>query len=309
MNKEFSHQPVLVGQVINQLNLNDKKKLIIDATLGLGGHSKQILENCPKCSLIGIDQDDQALISSAKRLGKYKDRIRIIKGNFSNINQLIDERVDGILFDLGLSSMQIDDSSRGFSFNKEAELDMRMDKSSKLTAQQVINNYSVNKLTAIIRKYGEEKWAKKIAINIDRVRKREQIETTVQLAEIIRNSIPRKYWPKNIDPTTKTFQAIRIEVNDELNNLKKGLDQGFKLLKKGGRVVVISFHSLEDRIVKNKFKDWVKECVCPPDYPICKCEKEKQIKILTKKPIRADKKEVELNPRASSAKLRACEKI
>jgi len=177
------------------------------------------------------------------------------------------------------------------------------------TAKRVINNYSEERLTRIIRKYGEERWAKRISREISRARKNREISTTTQLAGIIRRAIPRKKWPRKIDPATKTFQAIRIEVNDELRNIGQGLDQALKILSKGGRILVISYHSLEDRIVKRKFRYWAKDCICPPDFPVCRCNKKKEVEILTKKPIRPTKKEVELNPRSRSAKLRAIEKI
>ncbi len=308
MNNKYQHIPVLEDRVIKFLKPADNK-VVVDATLGLGGHALSILKKCSNCQIIGIDQDKQALKLAQKNLAEYQNRITLKQGNFVHLDELVNKKVDGVIFDLGLSSMQLDKDNRGFSFRKKAKLDMRMNQNQTKAAQDVINNYSVDKLTEIIRNYGEERWAKKIALNINETRKEGKIKTTDQLARIIRSSIPKKFWPKKIDPSTRTFQAIRIEVNDELKNLEKGLDVAIRLLKKGGRVVVISFHSLEDRIVKNKFKDWAKDCVCPPDYPICKCDKEKQVKILTKKPIRASKKEIELNPRSRSAKLRACEKI
>jgi 16S rRNA (cytosine1402-N4)-methyltransferase len=307
MNK-FSHQPVLVDKVIKCLNLKGNS-VLVDATIGLGGHSLAILNSCLDCKIIGIDRDKQALNIASKKLISFKNRVVLKPGNFTELKSLVNQKVDGILFDLGISSMQLDKRERGFSFDKKAKLDMRMNNESKLTAEKIVNSYSANHLTKIIGEYGEERWAKRIAENIVKARKDQKIETTTELAEIVRSTIPKKNWPKKIDPATKTFQAIRIEVNDELNNLKIGLDKALEILKPKGRIVVISFHSLEDRIVKNKFKYWAKDCICPPDYPICKCNKQKQVKILTQRPIRADRKELENNPRAKSAKLRVAEKL
>ncbi len=302
------HISVLDKEIIEYFEL-DKNRTIVDATVGLGGHTRIILEYCDNFKVIGIDQDKDALNYASRNLINYRDRVILKHGNFSNLASLVKKPVDGVLFDLGVSSMQLDNKERGFSFNKEAKLDMRMNREQELTAKKVINSYPASKLVEIIKEYGEERWANKIAERIVQTRKLDSIETTKELADIVRSTIPKKFWPKNIEPATKTFQAIRIEVNQELDNLKEGLDQALKILKPRGRVVVISFHSLEDRIVKNKFKYWAKDCICPPDYPICKCDKEKEVKILTKKPIRANQEEIENNPRARSAKLRACEKI
>jgi len=340
---KYNHIPVLAEQVARYIK-PVKNKTIIDATVGLGGHSLAILKRWPDCQIIGIDRDNTALKIAKQKLVRFRSRIKLIPGDFANLEKLVNNKsqelfhdreiilgnqrfqkkrlkssqleIGGILFDLGISSFQLDQAGRGFSFKKAGWLDMRMDRPTiknqdpkAKTAKRVINNYSEERLTRIIRKYGEERWAKRISREISRARKNREISTTTQLAGIIRRAIPRKKWPRKIDPATKTFQAIRIEVNDELRNIGQGLDQALKILSKGGRILVISYHSLEDRIVKRKFRYWAKDCICPPDFPVCRCNKKKEVEILTKKPIRPTKKEVELNPRSRSAKLRAIEKI
>ncbi len=301
----YTHKPVLKEEALNFLDPK-KGQTIIDATVGLGGHSLYLLKKVDGLKIIGVDKDRQALKAAKENLEPFQDRVDLIKGNFVNLSKLINKTVAGVLLDLGVSSMQLDKAERGFAFSKNAQLDMRMDKDKKLTAKEIVNTYSGKNLEKILKEYGEERWTKKI---VQKILQERPIKTTKKLAAVVQRAIPAKYQSNRIHPATRTFQAIRIEVNDELSKLKEGLKESFKILKKEGKLVVISYHSLEDRIVKNYFRYLETDCVCPEDYPICKCDKKQETKILTKKPITASKKEVENNPRSRSAKLRAIEKI
>lgn len=304
------HIPVLYYETIENL-ITDKNGVYLDCTLGGGGHSEGILKNISdKGMLISIDQDEQAIKFASKRLEPYKNRWKVYKDNFQNLDSVLymagKYQVDGILMDIGVSSTQLDDETRGFSYRFDTRLDMRMDKSSPLSAYEVVNEYPEEKLSKIIYEYGEERFARKIARFICEERDKKKIETTGELVEIIRRAYTGKTQKH---PAKKTFQAIRIEVNKELEVLEVAIEKAVKCLKKGGRLAIITFHSLEDRIVKNKFKELEKGCTCPPELPVCICGKKPQVKVLTKKPICAGENELEYNNRAHSAKLRIVEKI
>ncbi|WP_041644481.1 16S rRNA (cytosine(1402)-N(4))-methyltransferase RsmH [Mahella australiensis] len=307
------HKPVLVEEVMQYMSCR-KGGIYIDGTIGGGGHA---LEICRRIDgdglLIGIDKDDEALAHAAETLKEYSSCVRLIKGDFRYMKALVNgievNEVDGVLLDLGVSSHQLDDAGRGFSYNAEAVLDMRMDKQQLLTAKDVVNTYDEKRLYEIIKDYGEERWAKRIASFIVKERQRYPIETTGQLVEVIKRAIPAAARREGPHPARRTFQAIRIEVNDELNSIKEGLIQAMDCLKPGGRLCVISFHSLEDRLVKDTFRRWQNPCTCPPDTPLCVCGNKPVAAIVTKKPVIATPDEVESNPRARSAKLRVCEKL
>lgn len=305
---EFFHIPVLLNEVLDGLEI-DQKGIYVDCTLGGAGHSLEIVKRLSSGLLIGFDQDKIAIKAAKEKLTNYNTLI--INSNFSNIKKELQEHgvneVDGILMDLGVSSHQLDTAERGFSYHENAPLDMRMSNEG-LSAFDVVNEYSEQDLARILFEYGEEKYSRSIARAIVKQRQENQIETTLELAEIIKNNVPISYR-KAKNPAKKSFQAIRIEVNRELEVLKIGLNDSFKLLKKGGRMVIITFHSLEDRIVKNTFNDWSKGCTCPSGFPICVCgNKPKAVKI-TRKPIVASESELAQNNRSRSAKLRVIEKI
>jgi len=309
---DFSHIPVLPKETLDLLNIKPGG-IYIDGTLGGAGHSSMIAEKMqPGGMLIGIDQDDNAIKSATERLKPF-DGVVIVKDNFSNIEEVTAklgiEKVDGILLDIGVSSHQIDEGERGFSYMTDGPLDMRMDSSSSLTAEIVVNTYSEEKLVKILREYGEEKWAVRIVKFICEYRKDKPFSSTKELADIINKAIPRAAQEDKSHPAKRTFQAIRIEVNNELGVLKKALEDGTKLLLPGGRFVIITFHSLEDRIVKSWFNQMEKPCTCPPKFPICVCGKKPQLKIITRKPITASEEELKVNIRSKSAKLRGAEKL
>ena len=289
--------------------------LYVDATFGGGGHSLAILEACAEARLIAIDRDFDAIERGEKILAPYGDRAKLIKGNFREISDLLGnlglegQVADGILADIGLSSFQLDSGERGFSFQKEARLDMRMDRADELSAYELVNELSAKELEQIFSKYGEERFSRRIARRIVRQREDNPIETTTRLREVILEAIPAKFQREKIDPATRVFQALRIKVNDELASLSEFLDGAVSALKPGARLVIITFHSLEDRIVKRKFRELAKECVCPPRMPRCICDHEKQVEDLTRKPLMATDEEIERNPRARSARLRAVEKV
>lgn len=304
------HIPVLFYETIEQL-ITDKDGVYLDCTLGGGGHSEGILKNLSeKGNLISMDQDEEAIEFASKRLEPYKNRWRVFKDNFEHLDTVLymagNNEVDGILMDIGVSSTQLDDEDRGFSYRFDTKLDMRMDKSSKLSAYEVVNDYPEEKLSKIIYEYGEERFARRIARNICEARKEKKIETTGELVELIRRSYSGKTQKH---PAKKTFQAIRIEVNRELEVLEIAIEKAVKCLKKGGRLAIITFHSLEDRIVKNKFRELEKGCTCPPELLVCVCGKKPSVKVITRKPICATGDELEYNNRAHSAKLRVVEKI
>lgn len=287
--------------------------IYVDCTLGGGGHSKEIASRLTTGRLIAIDKDEDAIMAAAERLYGYKERITIVHDDFKNFRHILDglkiDKVDGILADLGVSSYQIDNEERGFSYIKDAPLDMRMDRSQYLSAFNVVNEYTVNELTKIIAAYGEERYARKIAENIVQYRENKSIRTTGQLAEIVEKSIPAKFRWKYGNPCKRTFQAIRIEVNGELEYLDAAIIDMVNSLKSGGRMCVITFHSLEDRIVKQRFKEFFTDCVCDKSLPQCVCGKKREIKILTPKPVTAGEEELGNNSRAECAKLRIIEKI
>ena len=309
---EFSHVPVLLREVLEGLNLGNDK-IYVDCTIGGAGHSEKILENTKNSMLIGIDQDEDAILASSKRLEKYKSRVKIVRSNFANIKNVLAslniEKVDGILADLGVSSHQIDTASRGFSFRFDGDLDMRMDMSQSLSAKNVVNEYSEENLKRIFKDFGEEKFASSIARKIVNERKKEPIVTTKQLEKIILSAVPRYKGNDGASNVQRTFQAIRIEVNHELDILENFIRDAESVLSPGGRLVIITFHSLEDRIVKQTFKDLATGCICPSDFPVCVCGRKPKVKIVTPHPITATTEELETNRRSASAKLRVIEKL
>ena len=304
---EIKHKSVLLDECIDNLLLKSDS-VIVDCTLGYGGHSSEILKRINKGFLFAFDQDSDAIKSSFDRLSSINSNFEIINSNFVNIKKELEKRnitkVDGILYDLGVSSPQLDEKDRGFSFHQDARLDMRMDKNQSLSAYEVVNNYSYQELVNILYKYGEEKYATSIARGIVNCR---PIETTLELTEVIKNNVPEKYRREK-HPARKTFQAIRIEVNDELNVFEKSLKDALELINVGGRICVITFHSLEDRAVKQAFSDAEGKCTCPKDLPYCICNYKSYGKIVNKKPIVSTEEELKENSRAQSAKLRIFER-
>lgn len=307
---EFSHIPVLFNETIDLLNIKPDGTYV-DGTAGGGGHSEAILKRLTTGRLISIDQDPDAINAVTARLSKYKNSI-IVESNFSKIDEVLEnldiEKVDGVLLDIGVSSHQFDDAERGFSYNKDAKLDMRMSQKG-LSAYDIINTYDIKEIERILREYGEEKFYKKIAKKIVETRELQKIDTTIELSEIVKSALPAVAKRGPGHPAKKTFQALRIAVNDELNNLSLGLDKAFESLEIGGILAVITFHSLEDRIVKHKMASWCKGCVCPSDFPVCVCGQTPKAKLINRKPIEASKEELEFNNRSRSAKLRGCVKL
>lgn len=308
---EFSHISVLLHETVDSLNVKPDG-IYVDCTLGGAGHTSLILSKLnANGRVIGIDRDDDALENA--RLKVNDNRLITVKDNFENIASAVEyagfDKVDGILMDLGVSSHQLDVAERGFSYIKDAPLDMRMDRQSQLTAYEVVNNYSEYELAKILRDYGEEKFANKIASRICASRNTSPIKSTLELSEIITSAIPQKFRYEGGNPAKRSFQAIRIEVNGELDCIPKAIESGAELLNSGGRMAIISFHSLEDRLVKNGFQKLERPCTCPNDFPICVCGKKQIAKIITKKPILPSEEELENNSRSHSAKLRVCEKI
>lgn len=311
---EFEHKPVLLQECIDSLNI-DKDGTYIDGTLGGAGHSSEIIKRLDKGTLIGIDQDQKAIETAGERLGRLKRDagLILINGNFRNMRMLAAqhgiEAVDGILLDIGVSSYQLDEAERGFSYQQDAPLDMRMDRTRSLDAAEIVNTYDEKAIRKIITDYGEENWAARIAAFITEARKEKRIETTGQLVDIIKAAIPAQARREGPHPAKRTFQALRIAVNDELAALEDAVEDAVRLLKPGGRLSIITFHSLEDRIVKNEFQKREKPCTCPPSFPVCVCGKKPELKVLTRKPILPSEKEVEENPRSRSAKLRTAMKL
>ncbi|MCR5703460.1 MAG: 16S rRNA (cytosine(1402)-N(4))-methyltransferase RsmH [Eubacterium sp.] len=308
---DFKHISVLLDETIDGLNINPDG-IYVDGTLGGGGHSYEICKRLSEQGrLIGIDQDGDALEAARNRLSEFEDRITLVRSNYCEIETILKdlgvEKVDGIVLDLGVSSYQLDNLERGFSYKSDAPLDMRMDQRQVLTAKNIVNEYSEGELYRIIRDYGEDRFAKNIAKHICNVRKDKPIETTQELGEVIKAAVPMKFQ-KNGHPAKKTFQAIRIEVNKELSVLRESLDAMIEHLNPGGRICVITFHSLEDRIVKTKFRENENPCTCPPDFPVCVCGKESKGKVVTRKPIIPSEEEIERNKRAKSSKLRIFER-
>lgn len=307
---EYSHKSVLLKETIEYLNIKPEG-IYVDGTLGGGGHSEEILKRLTTGKLIAIDRDLDAIKASKERLKNYKN-VEYINDNFKNIKGILKsldiDKVDGILLDLGVSSYQLEEVERGFSYMKNAPLDMRMDKSSPLSAYDVVNRYSQQELERVIREYGEEKWASRIAKFIAKEREKGEIKTTFQLVEIIKNAIPASARREGPHPAKRTFQAIRIEVNQELKGLDKAIEDMVEVLRGKGRIAIITFHSLEDRIVKNTFKKLENPCTCPHNMP-CTCGKKPVVRIITKKPVLPSKEEIETNSRSRSAKLRVAEKL
>ena len=309
----FNHKSVMLGECIENLDIKPDG-IYVDGTLGGGGHSLEIVKRLTgNGRLIAIDKDEEALMYASGVLKEYKSKITFVHDDYKNMPEILDslgiESIDGILLDLGVSSYQLDNRERGFSYNGDADLDMRMDRTQYLTAFNVVNEYNESELARVIWEYGEERYSRQIARNICRIRETESIATTMQLAKIVEASIPAANRWKGGNPSKRTFQAIRIEVNGELRGLGDALEKMTLRLKKGGRICVITFHSLEDRIAKTVFKELERSCVCPPGQPICTCNKRQEVKLINKKPLVAQEEELENNSRAQSAKLRVAERI
>ncbi len=307
---EFNHYSVLLNETITELNIRPDG-IYVDGTLGGGGHSLEIVKRLDNGHLYGIDQDDAAIEAATLRLQEYSDKVTIIRNNYCNAREALLQQgvtgVDGIVLDLGVSSYQLDTEERGFSYRFDAPLDMRMDRRQGLTARDIVNHYSEQELYRIIRDYGEDKFAKNIAKHIVRAREEKPVETTFELNEIIKAAIPAK-MRQNGHPSKQTFQAIRIECNSELEVLRNSLDAFIDLLNPGGRICIITFHSLEDRIVKTAFKKYQNPCTCPPEFPVCVCGQKSKGRVPGKNPILPGKEELEINSRSKSAKLRVFEK-
>lgn len=308
----FQHVPVLLHEAIEGLNIKEDG-IYVDCTLGGGGHSRAILDRLHGGTLISIDQDDRALAEAKNKLTSLENVVHIVKSNFVRLGEILDQlnikQVDGVLFDLGVSSPQLDEAERGFSYQHDAPLDMRMDQSGDLTAEMVVNEWDEEEIARILHLYGEEKFARKIAKHIVEKRKYSPIKTTVQLAEIIKEAIPAFARRTGGHPAKRSFQAIRIAVNRELEVFEKALNIAIDRLAPKGRVAVITFHSLEDRIAKETFLAHSAKCTCPPDFPVCVCGNQAELKVITRKPIVPSEEELEHNRRARSAKLRIAEKI
>ncbi len=309
---EFSHKSVLLDECLDGLCIRPDG-IYLDGTLGGAGHSLEIARRLTTGRLIGVDRDTAALEAAGARLSPYMDRVTLVHGNFRELERILDDleisAVDGMLFDLGVSSPQLDDGARGFSYMADAPLDMRMNREDRLTAWEVVNQWPREELRRILYEYGEERYAPQIAAAIDRRRQTEPIETTLELVDVIRSAMPPQALREKQHPAKRSFQAIRIAVNDELGAVREMMETAIPRLKPGGRLTVITFHSLEDRIVKSAMNAAAKGCTCPPDFPVCVCGKKPQVRVITRKPITSGQKELTENPRARSAKLRICEKI
>ena len=308
----FGHKPVLLDECLTALDIKPDG-CYVDGTLGRAGHSLEIVRRLTTGRLIGIDRDDAALDAAKERLAPYMDRVTLVHSNFDRLGEILRELepdgVDGMLFDLGVSSPQLDDAGRGFSYMHDAPLDMRMDRTSGLTAREVVNSWSYEELRRILFEYGEERYAPAIASAICRRREEREIETTLELAELIRSAMPAKALREKQHPAKRSFQAIRIAVNGELDALPPMLRAAADGLKTGGRLAVISFHSLEDRIIKRTMQELATGCTCPPEFPVCVCGKKPKMKLVTRKPVVSGPAELAYNPRARSAKLRVAEKL
>ncbi len=309
---EFSHKPVLLRETIEGLSIKPGG-IYLDGTIGGGGHSYEIAKRLTEGGkLIGTDRDEEALEAAKIRLSEFSDRVTIVHRNYGEFREVMEElgieKLDGILLDLGVSSHQFDDMSRGFSYREDAPLDMRMDRREKMTAADIVNGYTEQELYRVIRDYGEEPFAKNIAKHIAVMREQEPVTTTFQLVECIKRAIPAKIREKGGHPAKRTFQALRIELNQELRVLENSLSEMVDALAPGGRIAIITFHSLEDRIVKNAFRTAENPCICPPDFPVCVCGRKSKGKVITRKPITAAAEELAENPRAHSAKLRIFER-
>ena len=310
---EFQHKSVLLQECIDALNIRPDG-IYLDGTLGGAGHSSQIARRLTEGGrLIGVDRDRTALAAAKERLAPYADRVTLVHSNFAEIDAILDSlgipAVDGMLFDLGVSSPQLDDASRGFSYMADAPLDMRMDKDDALTAGEVVNTWPQGELRRILYDYGEERYAAQIAAAICRAREKAPVETTLELVDIIRPAMPAQALREKQHPAKRSFQAIRIAVNDELGAVSRMMQAAVGRLNPGGRLAVITFHSLEDRIVKSEMQQAARGCTCPPEFPVCVCGKKPLVKLVTRKPIVSGPAELEKNPRARSAKLRVAEKL
>ena len=308
----YTHKPVLLEECIQALAIRPDG-IYLDGTLGRAGHSWEIARRLTSGRLICVDRDQAALDAAEERLAPWRDKVELVHSNFCELDAILDglklDRVDGMLFDLGVSSPQLDDPSRGFSYMADAPLDMRMDKTDTLTARTVVNEWPQEELRRILWQYGEERYASAIAGAIVRARDKGEIATTLQLVDVLRSAMPAAALREKQHPAKRTFQAIRIAVNDELTAVDKMVRAAVPRLNAGGRLAVISFHSLEDRIVKNALAEFAKGCTCPPDFPVCVCGKKPQVKLVNRKPIVSGPAELEENPRARSAKLRVAEKL
>lgn len=309
---EFKHKSVLLYETVDQLNIKPDG-IYVDGTLGGGGHSYEIASRLSdKGRLIGIDQDEDAIKAASERLKPFMDRVTIVRNNYCNMDKVLDElsidKVDGIMLDLGVSSYQLDTAERGFTYNVDAKLDMRMDQRQEVTARDIVNDYSEYDLYRIIRDYGEDRFAKNIAKHIVAARQKKPIETTFELNEIIKAAIPMKVRATGGHPSKRTYQAIRIELNRELEVLENSIDMMTDRLNKEGRLCIITFHSLEDRIVKVRYKNNENPCTCPPSFPTCVCGKKSKGKVITRKPIIPSEEELEENSRSKSSKLRVFER-
>ena len=309
---EFTHRPVLLDECIEALAIRPDG-VYLDGTLGRAGHSREIVKRLTTGRLICVDRDQAALDAAEARLADWMDKVTLVHSNFDRVADILDELglrgADGMLFDLGVSSPQLDDASRGFSYMADAPLDMRMDRSEGLTAADVVNTWPQEELRRILQQYGEERYAPSIAAAIVRRRQERPIATTLELVEVIKGGMPAKALKEKQHPAKRSFQAIRIAVNDELASVDRMLQGAVPRLNRGGRLAVITFHSLEDRIVKNALAQFARGCVCPPDFPVCVCGRTPDVKLTPKKPILPSEREIEENPRARSAKLRVAEKL
>ncbi len=309
---EFAHKTVLLHETVDMLNVKPDG-IYLDGTLGGAGHSLEICKRLTTGRLIGVDRDTVALEAAKKRLEAHLDKVTLVHSNFSELGAILDSLdiacVDGMLFDLGVSSPQLDDGERGFSYMADAPLDMRMNRDDSLTACEIVNTWPREELRRILFEYGEERYAPLIAAAIERRRAEHPIETTLELASVIRGAMPPQALREKQHPAKRSFQAIRIAVNDELNSVSRMMQTAVGRLASGGRLAVITFHSLEDRIVKNSMAEAAKGCVCPPSFPVCVCGRKPSVKVLTHKPIVSGEQELNENPRARSAKLRVCEKL
>ncbi len=309
---EFYHVSVLLNECLDGLNIKPDG-IYVDGTLGGAGHSSQIVKRLTTGRLIGIDRDPVALQAAGERLKPYSDRVTLVHSNFCEIDSILRDLdidgVDGILLDLGVSSPQLDDGQRGFSYMVDAPLDMRMNNGDRLTAEEIVNSWSYEELRRILFDYGEERYAPQIAASICRKREEGPIHTTLELVDVIRSAMPAAALREKQHPAKRSFQAIRIAVNDELGAVRKVMDAAIPRLNPGGRLAIITFHSLEDRIVKNGMAEAAKGCTCPPSFPVCVCGKKPLVKLISRKPIAAGDRELEENPRSRSAKLRVCEKL
>lgn len=311
MSEQFTHRPVLLEECIQALAIRPDG-IYLDGTLGRAGHSREIAKRLTTGRLICVDRDQAALDAAQERLGDWMDRVTLVHSNYDQLDAILDglslDGVDGMLFDLGVSSPQLDDGSRGFSYMSDAPLDMRMDQSGGITAADVVNTWSQEELRRILTQYGEERYAGLIAAAIVRRRADKPIETTLELVEIIRRGMPARALKEKQHPAKRSFQAIRIAVNDELASVDRMVQAAVPRLNRGGRLAIITFHSLEDRIVKTRLAAFARGCTCPPDFPVCMCGKTPDVKLVSRKPILPSQQELEENPRARSAKLRVAEK-